>query len=225
MKNAENFFNKYDVDIVGGPQLTPKDDKFFAKLSGAAIESRFGTYKMSNRYKRGNLNLDADEFSLTSANCFVKKYVFKKIKGFDARLWPGEDPEFFSRAKKEGFKIAYSPDLIIYHRRRPDLLSFFKQFYKYGNTRLKKEKINKTIVNPVMLIPSIFAIYVIFLPLLSIFSDLFLSPIKLYFFIVLVLSIFISLKKNILYFPFLPIIFFLIHFSYGLGMIVSLFEK
>src|SRR3989344_6244138 len=123
LKNAEEFFNKYDADIVGGPQLTPKDDKFFAKLFGSAIETFWGSYKMANRYRKGKLNLDADELSLTSANCFVKKNVFKKIKGFDSRLWPGEDPEFFSRVKDNGFKIAYSPNLIIYHRRRNNLFS------------------------------------------------------------------------------------------------------
>ncbi|MDI6730787.1 MAG: glycosyltransferase, partial [Candidatus Altarchaeum sp.] len=73
LKNAEEFFNKYNVDVVGGPQLTPKDDKFFAKMFGTAIESFWGSYKMANRYKKGELNLDSDELSLTSANCFVKK--------------------------------------------------------------------------------------------------------------------------------------------------------
>ncbi len=225
LKNAEDFFEKYDIDIVGGPQLTPKDDKFFAKLSGAVIESFWVSYKMSNRYKRGKLNLDADELSLTSANVFVKKNVFKKIKGFDARLWPGEDPEFFSRAKKSGFKIAYSPSLVVYHRRRNNLFSLLKQHYKYGNVRLKKEAINKELVNPILIIPSIFTLYVIFLPIMLLFSKYFFFPIKLHLIIDVIMSVYIALKKNILFLPFLPIIFFLIHFSYGLGMLVSLFEK
>src|SRR3989344_8388993 len=96
LKNAEDFFKKHDIDIVGGPQLTPKDDNFSAKLFGSAIETFWCSYKMANRYKRGKLSLDADELSLTSANVFVKKEVFKKLEGFDPRLWPGEDPEFFS---------------------------------------------------------------------------------------------------------------------------------
>ena len=226
LKNAENFFSKHkDIDIVGGPQLTPKDDKFFARMFGAAIESFWCSYKMANRYKKGELNLDADELSLTSANCFVKKNIFKKIKGFDARLWPGEDPEFFSRAKDNGFKIAYSPDLIIYHRRRSDLFSLLKQHYKYGNVRLKKEAINKKVVNPILIIPAIFSFYVIFLPILSLISKDFFFPIKLHLIIDILMGIYISLKKNLFYLPFLPFIFFLIHFSYGLGMIVSLFEK
>lgn len=225
LNNAEEFFNKYNVDIIGGPQLTPKDDKFFAKLFGGAIENFWCSYKMANRYKKGKLNLNADELSLTSANCFVKKNVFKRINGFDVRLWPGEDPEFFSRAKKSGFRIAYSPDLIIYHRRRSDLNSLLKQHYKYGNVRLKKEAINKTFVNPVLIIPAIFTLYIIFLPIMLLFSWIFLLPIILHLIIDIIISLFISLRKNIFYLPFLPFVFFLIHFSYGLGMIMSLIKK
>ncbi len=225
LKNAEDFFNENDIDIVGGPQLTPKDDDFFAKMFGEAIESFWGSYKMSKRYKKSKVNLDADELSLTSANCFVKKSVFKKISGFNTKLWPGEDPEFFSRAKDAGFKIAYSPDLIIYHRRRSDIFSLLQQHYKYGEVRLKKEWINKKNVNFVMTIPSIFALYIIFLPVMLIFSLQFIFPVLLHLIIDIIVAFYISIRKNLFYLPFLPFVFFLIHFSYGLGMLVSLFER
>ena len=225
LKNAEDFFNENDIDIVGGPQLTPKDDDFFAKMFGEAIESFWGSYKMSKRYKKSKVNLDADELSLTSANCFVKKSVFKKISGFNTKLWPGEDPEFFSRAKDAGFKIAYSPDLIIYHRRRSDIFSLLQQHYKYGEVRLKKEWINKKNVNFVMTIPSIFALYIIFLPVMLIFSLQFIFPVLLHLIIDIIVAFYISIRKNLFYLPFLPFVFFLIHFSYGLGMLVSLIKK
>jgi len=225
LKNAEDFFNEYNVDILGGPQLTPKNDSFFGKLAGAAIESYWCSYKMSKRYKKAKINLNADELSLTSANCFVKKNVFKKLNGFNTKLWPGEDPEFFSRAKENGFKIAYSPDLIIYHKRRNNLFSLLKQHYNYGNVRLKKEWINKKNVNFVMIIPTVFTLYIIFLPILLLFSKQFFFPIKLHLIIDILVGIYIALKKNILYLPFLPFVFFLVHFSYGLGMLVSFFER
>ncbi len=225
LKKAEDFFNKYNIDIVGGPQLTPRDDKFLSKMFGGAIENFWCSYKMSSRYKKGKLNLNADELSLTSANCFIKRDVFKKLKGFNLKLWPGEDPEFFSRAKDNGFKIAYSPDLIIYHRRRPDIFTLLKQHYKYGNVRLKKEWINKTNVNFVMIIPAVFTLYIISLPITLIFSWQFILPILLHVFIDILVGIYIGFKKNILFIPFLPFVFFLVHFSYGLGMLKSLIKK
>src|SRR3989338_1007455 len=121
LKNAEEFFNQHpEIDVVGGPQLTPKDDSFFAKATGCALSSFFGTYTMSNRYRLGELSLNADETSLTSANFFVRRKVFKKIGGFNPLLFPGEDPELITRMKQNGIKVAYSPSIIIYHRRRKD---------------------------------------------------------------------------------------------------------
>ncbi len=219
-KNAEEFFNKHpEIDIIGGPQLTPKTDKFFARISGYVISSYFGTSSMSKRYKQGKLNLDADEFSLTSANCFIRKKVFKTIKGFDTRLFPGEDPEFFDRAKKEGCNLAYVPNLTIYHKRRPTVSGFCKQFYLYGKVRMKKENLRKTRINPLFLTPSAFIIYLITLPLGIIFK-LYLLPLLLYSLIVLLNSIYLTIKyKDLLSFPFLLFIYPLLHISYGIGMI------
>ena len=104
MENERFFENNRDIDIIGGPQLTPKTDGWFARVSGYALESYFGTSKMSKRYKVGKLDLNADENSLTSANCFARRSVFKKIDSFNVKLYPGEDPEFFARAKKNRTK-------------------------------------------------------------------------------------------------------------------------
>jgi len=226
LKNAEEFLKEHkDIEIVGGTQLTPKTDNFFAKISGYVLENPFGTYKMSNRYKKGKLNLDADESSITSAICFVRKEVFKKIKGFNPILYPGEDPEFFGRAKKKGIKIAYNPNLIVYHKRRSTPFGFCKQIFRYGRVRMLKEKLNKTKINPVFLMPAGFTLYFLFLPALISIHKIFLIPIIIYFSIVILVSLIISLRKNLLALPFLPIIFFLLHFSYGLGMLSYFISK
>lgn len=225
LKNAEEFFNQYpEIGVVGGPQLTPKDDSFFAKATGCALSSFFGTYTMNNRYKLGELNLDADENSLTSANFFVRRKVFKKIEGFNPLLFPGEDPELITRMKQNGIKIAYSPSIIIYHRRRSDYISFCKQFFKYGQVRVLKEKINKKKIGLVFLIPSLFALYLILVAPLTIIHKIFLLPLAIYLIIALIFSIVISLRKNILYLPLLPSIFLSIHASYGLGMLYSMLK-
>ena len=222
--NAEDFFNKHaEIGLVGGPQLTPETDKFFAKVSGYVLESKFGAYKMSHRYKKGKLNLNADETLLTSANCFVRKEVFKKAGNFNPILYPGEDPEFFSRVKANNIKIAYSPDLIIYHKRRNNLYLFCKQIYKYGKVRLIKEKLNKTLVNPVFIIPLLFFIYILTLPFLYSINSVFILPLVFYLTLNILFSFKISIEKEPYAFPLLIILFFAIHLSYGLGMLSYLF--
>ncbi|MBI2106962.1 glycosyltransferase [Candidatus Woesearchaeota archaeon] len=226
LKNAEEFFNKHkDIDVVGGPQLTPQNDKLFAKATGYALSSFFGAYTMRNRYKIRELNLDADETCLTSANLFVRRKVFNKIKGFDPLLFPGEDPELITRMKQNGIKVAYSPTIIIYHRRRSDYYSFCKQIFRYGQVRVLKEKLNKKRIGLVFLIPSLFTIYMMLIIPLSFVHKIFTSPFALYMTIALLFSIGISIRRSIIYFPILPLIFLSIHISYGLGMLHSIITK
>lgn len=226
VKNAEKFLEKYPkIDIVGGIQLTPKSDKFFAKVSGYVLGSFFGSYTMRNRYKKGKLNLDADETWITSAICFVRKKVFKKLKGFNPILYPGEDPEFFGRAKKSGIKIAYNPDLMIYHKRRSTLTGFCKQIFRYGKVRMLKERLNKTKIKPIFLLPAVFTLYIILSPILISISNIFLIPILIYILINFLVSLWISLRNNVFALPLLIVLFFLQHFSYGLGMLYYLISK
>jgi len=223
LKEAEKFFDEHlEIDIIGGPQLTPKDDKFFAKITGLAMSSFFGSHKMSIRYKRAKENLNADETSLTSANCFVRREVMDKIK-FNPALFPGEDPEFFTQAKNNGFKIAYTPNIIIYHRRRPNLRAFCKQFFSYGRSRVEMKNILKERVDLLFLLPVFFMFYLIALPFLVWINKLFWIPFLIYLLIALFFSLLLSIKqRNLIVFFVLPIIYIFLHLSYALGIIYRL---
>ena len=146
-------------------------------------------------------------------------------RGFNISLFPGEDPEFFSRVKQQGMKIAYSPELIVFHRRRTNLKGFCRQFYLYGKSRFMKEAVNKEKIKPFFLIPYVFVIYFILGGILGIFYQWFLLPIALYFLIDFIVSLWISLQKGLHRLPLLFLLFFLLHFSYWLGMIVWFFGK
>jgi len=229
LKEAEEFFNKYpEIDIVGGAQLTPKWQKGFAKISGYALSSKFGAWKMGTRYSLKELNLNADETMLTSANLFCKKEVMKKIQ-FDTNLFPGEDPKFIEDAKKEGLRVAYSPDLILYHKRRETIKAMIKQISSYGRTRTDKESFIETLKKPFFLIPLLFCFYLAFLLVfvfLEFFNINFISnlilffPLGAYLILDLFFSVYESVKnKNLKAIFLLLFIFPLIHISYGLGMI------
>ncbi|HLC58162.1 MAG TPA: glycosyltransferase [Candidatus Nanoarchaeia archaeon] len=225
--NADEFFNKHpETDMVGGPQLTPEDDGFFAKTSGLVLQNYFGTSGMSYRYKQGKEMLDADETYLTSANCFIKRESFLKTTGFSPLLFPGEDPEFFTRIKKEGLRLAYSPELVVYHRRRANLKGFLRQFYKYGKVRCLKERLNKERVNFIFLAPMFFVFYIFAGGLLGlIVHNLFLMPILLYLLIDFIVSLWVGLNNGVHRIPLLFVLFFLLHVSYGLGMIGYFLNK
>lgn len=242
LKKVEEFFEKNkDIDIVGGPQLTPRDDKKFAKISGYALSSKFGAWKISNRYSMQTLNLDADETMVTSANLICKKAVLKKVR-FDKNLFPGEDPKFISDAKKQNFKIAYSPKIVIYHRRRANSRELIRQIFSYGKTRPMKESFFETLKMPFFFIPSVFLIYLFFLSIMILlnpsitgnairidfknFSSWIFLPLFFYIFLTIVFSIYDSLNnKDYKAIFILPFIYPTIHISYGIGMIFGYLKK
>lgn len=230
LHNVEDFFEKHpEIDIIGGPQLTPESDGFFAKTSGYVIGSLFGSFKIRYRYVTGKLKLNADETMITTAVCFLRKEVFEKIRGFDTRLWPGEDPEFFARAKRNKLRIAYNPEVYLYHKRRPNLKSFAIQFFKYGDVALKGEKKKSTGI--LFFMPMFFLLYLILLPFSlnffdSVFSAIALMPLIVYITIAVLSSFYLAIKnKSIASFFVMPFLYLVLHLSYGLGILKSFFDN
>ncbi|MBS3093286.1 glycosyltransferase [Candidatus Pacearchaeota archaeon] len=242
LKKIDEFFiNHPNIDIVGGPQLTPKDDRWFAKVSGYALSSTFGAWKLSNRYDLNSEKLQVDETALTSANLVCKKSAVEKIK-FDPSLFPGEDPKFISDAKRAGFSVAYTPRFILYHKRRPTFNGLMKQMFNYGKVRPKKEKFIETLSRPYFIIPSIFFVYVLALMLVSLMQPsitgsviglqysswgfyLFL-PLIAYLFLMLFFALYDSVRNRDATALFLlPLLYPLIHLSYGAGMLFGYVKK
>lgn len=225
-KKIRIFFEKYKkIDIVGGPQLTPKNASYFEKVSGYALSSKFGSGGVSARYDGKKLIINADETVLSSANLACRKKVVEKIR-FDEKLYPGEDSKFISDAKKNGFKIAYSSKIIAFNKRRTNLKDFAVQNFKFGMVRPKKETLLETLKHLFFIIPSLFLIYLILLIPLSFVSNLFFIPGIAYLLFNIFFSAYESVKDNDLKSIFLlPIVFLTIHLSYGAGFLYGILRK
>lgn len=225
IKNVEKFFNETKADIVGGPQFGFKNDGIFSIASDFAFSSIFGAAGVRARYKPKKMHFDADENEITSANLICKKEVFKKIK-FDESIYPGEDPKFISDAKKSGFSVAYSPDIIVYNKRRENLISLSKQIFSYGKTRPQKESFWETLKKPFFVVPSLFVFYLIFLPTLLLINWIFLIPGLVYMLMLALYCLFGGFKtRNILTIFVLLLIYPTIHLSYGLGFIFGTLKE
>ncbi len=225
-KSVKNFFlNHPNIDIVGGPQHTDINEGVFAYASGIALGSIFGSANISTRYTSRNLDLDADETKVTSANLICKKEVFRKVI-FDETIYPGEDPKFIADTKKVGLKVAYSPEIVVFNRRRKSIFNLAKQVFNYGVVRPKKESLKETIKRPYFLIPSLFILYIISLSFILQFSFFALLPLFLYIALNIFFSAYESLKnKKGALILLLPFIFTTIHISYGAGFIVGLIKN
>ncbi len=222
-EKAMEFFKKHpEIDMVGGPHLNPKKETYFGKVSGYALGSFFGSSSSSLRYNTGKEMLNADERHLTGANLIFKSKVLKKVQ-FDESLYPGEDPNFIKDAKKEGFKVAYSPDIKVFQRRRDNFMDFAKQIFYYGSARPNKEKFSETLKMPSYLIPPLFLIYLVLIPLFLLISKWFIIPLIIYALLNIFFSAYEGIKnKDLSATTILPFIFLIIHLSYGAGFMKGL---
>tara|TARA_B100001250_G_scaffold413744_1_gene448913 strand:+ start:1456 stop:2466 length:1011 start_codon:yes stop_codon:yes gene_type:complete len=131
LKNSVKHLNENsDYVGVGGPNFTPREGLPFAKAVGRIFGSKF---LFSFRYTIGHAKPKEIEHNPT-CNYIIKKKVFEKVQFHDT-LWPGEDAEFDIRLIKNGFKILYAPDVIVWHHRRSRPIPFLKQMFNYGKTR------------------------------------------------------------------------------------------
>lgn len=131
INNAIKHLNENSSYVgVGGPNFTPREGLPFAKAVGRIFGSKF---LFSFRYTIGHSKPKEIEHNPT-CNYIIKKYVFETVKFHDT-LWPGEDAEFDIRLVKNGFKILYAPDVIVWHHRRSRPLPFLRQMFNYGKTR------------------------------------------------------------------------------------------
>lgn len=67
----------------------------------------------------------------SSRSIAFKKYVWKEVGGYPEKFLTGEDTFFNVKAFRK-FKVIYEPRAIVYWKMRPNLKSFFKQFFMYG---------------------------------------------------------------------------------------------
>lgn len=163
----KDFLDKLDEDFkdenivaVGGPAVTPEDDSFWQKVSGAVFLS-----SLSGGCPRRYIPIGEKKFidDWPSVNLSVRKIDFDAINGFDNSYWPGEDTKLcIDLLDNRNGKILYDPSLIVYHHRRKGLLRHLKQVGSYGIHRgFFAKKLPKTSLKFKYFIPTSFLFFVV----------------------------------------------------------------
>lgn len=206
-------FDKTGADIVGGPTRTGYHTPV-QQAVGYAISSRFGVG--GSRVHQVNYAGESDSVTFGA----WRKEIFSKTGLFDTRLKRNQDDEFHYRAKSLGKKIYQSPEIKLYYYPRSTVRSLFEQYFQYGNYKpLVLQKI-KSEIKLRHVVPSIFVLYLIFIPVLiwihpSLAAFLFLYIICLLFFS---FRNAMPVKTKLLCLLVYPTL----HIAYGLGFIKGL---
>lgn len=204
LNTAEKYLKDDTIAAIGGPQLTPENDSFWQKASGAMFLSPLSGAAIIRFWPSGKAK-EIDDWP--TVNFIIKKEDFEKIGGFDTKYWPGEDTKLcLDIIKKLNKKILYIPELKVYHHRRSGLLRHLKQIGGYGLHRGYFAKIfpeTSMRFSSLYFMPSLFLLFLIFGAIGSFFSSLilnfFLWGLAVYFSAVLIATLIVWVRiKNIL---------------------------
>lgn len=130
---ADTYFEDDDIVAIGGPGITPREDSFWQRVSGAVFLSR-----LSGGNPERYINIGEPKFvdDWPSVNLMIRRAAFQKIGGFDTDFWPGEDTILCRKIIRElNGSILYVPDLIVWHHRRSGLLKHLQQISQYAKHR------------------------------------------------------------------------------------------
>lgn len=163
LRAAKKYLVKDEVAAVGGPQLTPPEDNFWQKVSGAMFLSPLSGLA-AVRFWPGKKIIEI--YDWPTVNFFIKKEDFKAAGGFDDEFWPGEDTKLcLDVIKNSEKKILYIPELVVFHHRRAGLKKHLNQTGKYGLHRgffAKKFPETSARLLDLYFVPSLWAAYLIF---------------------------------------------------------------
>lgn len=166
-----------------------------------------------------------------------KREVFEKIGLFDEELVRDQDDEFNYRLREQGGKILLSPKIKSVYTVRGTPNKLWTQYYQYGYWKVRVLQKHPRQMSLRQFVPPLFS-FSLFLTTLFAFISPFvvpnlqwlysLSPIPLflmlgtYILANLTASVITASKKGWRHLPLLPLVFSILHMSYGLGFLVGL---
>lgn len=218
-KSVETML-KVDAACVGGKLDSipvEGDDMLVSKV----LSSSFGVGNSSFRVS------DTAGYADTAVYGLYRKSVFEEAGYFDEMLVRNQDIDLHSRIKKAGYKFYFNPEIKSVYHTRSSVKKMVKQAYGNGKWNMVLVKKGSSALSLRHLVPFFFVTYLV----LSIIGGFFYWPIWALcggvLFLYFVLG-FIAGAKKVKSFVErikMPLLFFLLHSSYGAGYYAGLAKR
>mgnify|MGYP000088295252 CR=1 FL=1 len=203
-----------EADCVGGVVYSVGRG-LIGEAIAAVLGSPFGVGNA--RFRIGK----HEGFVDTVAYGAYRKDVFKKYGLFDERLVRNQDIEFNSRLRKHGGRIYLTPAIKAYYCSPSSLLAFCRKNFSNGLWNIYTTKVARGSLSLRHFVPLGFVLGLLASGGLAFFNDI--GRILLgfiggsYLLGALLASISVGIRKGLKFVSILPLVFFTLHFSYGLG--------
>ncbi len=221
---SRNIYNlNQGENVVGGGRPNITSDVSPWKLTLLAAEdSLFGSSVAS--YRRPPTQ---KEYLDSLFHAAYRREVIHKVGGFNEDLGRTEDNEFHYRIRKAGYRLCCCPDIISYQHSRNNLKDMIRQKYSNGRWIGLTLSVCPGCLSYFHFAPFAFVMMIIFCSILAAFG--FALPLYilllLYGMFDLVNAVGCFTLKNVQpQFILLPLIFPILHISYGIGTIVGLLQ-
>ncbi|MBI3162045.1 MAG: glycosyltransferase family 2 protein [Chloroflexi bacterium] len=217
---AVETLTRTGADMVGGGMNAIGTNRIASVIS-LATSSPFGVGGARFHYADREENVDTVYMGL----CW--RSVYERIGGFDEEMIRNQDDELSYRLRKLGGRIICNPKIKSHYYNRASLSSLWKQYFQYGLYKIRVLQKHPLQMRPRQFIPFVF-VFALILSLLIAFIPVIrpLSPVVplLYLLANLFASLSTAATRGWKHIPLLPVVFAILHLSYGLGFLVGLFK-
>lgn len=204
---------------VGGPQTSIGTDYVSTSIA-LATTSRFGAGNAKFRYS------DKEAWVDTVYLGAWRKDTLEKLGGFDEKFVVNQDYELNHRILASGGKILLSPRIKCQYFVRPSFSKFAKQYFRYGLWKVHTLKKHPDSLRWRQIAPPAFVLALIVSTVAGAFVPTFpwWSLWALYGIACLAAGLKVGLVRSPQHLPILPLVFAVLHFSWGLGFLIGLFR-
>jgi succinoglycan biosynthesis protein ExoA len=211
---------KDGVDGVGGSVDTVGETNV-AQTIAAAMSSRFGVGDSAFRTESGKTMLvDTIPFPAYTRS------IIEKAGGYDEELVRCQDDEYNYRLRKMGAKLLLAADVLAKYYSRASLHTLWKQYFQYGFWKVRvlqkhpKQMRLRQFVPPVFVLSSFIVLGLSFLVSWGWAAAVAVSG--SYVLANLAASAATASKKGWRHLSLLPVVYAILHLSYGLGFLAGL---
>lgn len=226
-----NYQSNYIEAVVELLEETGADNiGFYIESSGKNQFAKRVARIQSSKFGVGNSNFRTENTSTVEADTVpfgaFKRETLIEIDGFDERFLCNEDNDINNRILKKGGKILLSDRSGATYYARDNLSSLVKMSLRNGKWNIISLFYNSTAMRLRHFVPLLFTSSIIFCLILSFFYILFkyllIAEILLYTTCSMYYSK--SISKSIPDFFYTISLFFIFHFTYGLGSLIGIFN-
>ncbi len=211
------FAERPELDVLGGPNLTPDDSGKFEHCVGRVLASPFGSATTRHRFRGAGRLRPADDRSLILCNLIIRRRAMEGLNApFRNHMISNEENVLLAELAFRHKVMLHDPSLIVYHSRRPNLSGFFRQVFRYGQGRWQNIEALPSSLSPVFLIPLLFLLYLLSIPIVR--SPIYSVPLFVYAALAVIFSLIEALQAgDPRAFPTLLVLFPCCHIGYAMG--------